>query len=183
LAGLKRALDVFDGVRDGTKVAGLDGTCKDSPMPLLPSDLRGAELPRAFRGYSIEATRELLEEAADELNAAIAKRDRLAEEFHRFQTEHAGAPPGQSVEPERAIGEALVAATRAAEELRELATRDAEQAVAEAKAAAQREAEALLDDARTEAERLRAEGEGQRRELAAEAGRLRRESGGACGNL
>ena len=28
LAGLKRALDVFDGVRDGTEVAGLDGTCK-----------------------------------------------------------------------------------------------------------------------------------------------------------
>ena len=184
LAGLKRALDVFDGVRDGTEVAGLDGTCKNSPMPLQPSNLRGAELPRAFRGYSIEATRELLEEAAEELNAAIAKRDRLAEEFHRFQTEHAGAPPPwQSVEPERAIGEALGAATRAAVEVRELARRDAEQAVAEAKAAAQREAEALLDNARAEAERLLAEGEGQRRELEAEAGQLRKLTDETSANL
>ena len=76
-----------------------------------------------------------------------------------------------------------MAATRAAVEVRELARRDAEQAVAEAKAAAQREAEALLDNARAEAERLLAEGEGQRRELEAEAGQLRKLTDETSANL
>jgi ATP-binding cassette subfamily B protein len=193
LAGLERAVDVFDGVGAAKEVASPNETCKDSPMPLRPSDLRNADLPREFRGYSIEATRQLLEDAADELKAALAKQVRLAEEMQRFEEQLAAsaAPHGEAGEKERLIGAALVAATRTAEELREQGRREAEKAIAEAdarardilaglegereriKSEAEKEVRSLLDEAKAEAGRLLAEGERERNELEAEAARLR----------
>jgi cell division septum initiation protein DivIVA len=138
---------------------------------LRPADLRSAELPRALRGYDVEATRNLLEEAANELKAVVLKRDQLAEEVGRLEEQLAASahPAVTEGDQERAIGEALVAATRAAEELRAQAQHQAEEAIAEgharareiiamtereseaAKAEAERQAQALVDKAKSEA--------------------------------
>ena len=203
LAGLERALDVFDDVGASTQVAGPNGSCKDSPMPLEPADLRSAELPRAFRGYDIEATRQLLDAVATELNSALTKRDRLAQEVQRFEEQLASSSSSEDKtgEQERLIGEALMAATRTAEELREQGRRDGQKVIAEAEvrareilgeierdreaieADAEKQVRALLDDAKTEARRLLAEGERERKELEAEAERLRALTDAMSANL
>src|SRR6266508_2576157 len=96
-------------------------------MPLTPVELSSAELPRARRGYSIEATQALLDRAAD------------------------------GREKERLISEALVAATRAADELREAGKREGEAAVEEARTRAQELLAAAEAEAREQAQTLVAE--------------------------
>jgi cell division septum initiation protein DivIVA len=173
-------------------------------MALRPGDLTRAELPRAFHGYDVRATRELLEEAADELKAAMSNGDRLAEKVRRLEEERAAMAPVEEDdirEQQRLIGETLVAATRAADDLREKSRREAEMAVAKAemrakevlveiehereelKAAAEKERQELLEQARAEARQVVAEAETRLEEMQAEAERLRSVTDEASANL
>jgi len=146
-----------------------------------------------MRGYDVEATRKLLEDAADEFAAAASKRDRLAEEVRRLQEELAASPSqeGDFGDKERLISEALIAATRTAESLREQGKQEGERAVAEAKARAEeilalaqregeglkaeaeKEAQALLKEVQAETRKLLAAREQERKDLKTEAERLR----------
>ena len=146
----------------------------DERAALTPGGLRAAELPRAFFGYGVEPTRRLLDEAAEALDFAVTKFDRLGRDIRRLEEELAATVrrEGGSGKDERLISEALISATRAAEELREKARREGEGAVADAKtraseivAAAERESEAVrvearkqveavLDEAKAEAQRI-----------------------------
>lgn len=159
-----------------------DLSCKDARMPLTPVELSSAELPRARRGYSIEATQALLDRAANELKAALSERDRLREEVRRLESELAAALErgADGREKERLISDALVAATRAADELREEGKREGEAAVVEARARAQElvaaaeaeaseQAQTLVEEAKAEAKRL----EDEAARLETEAERLR----------
>ena len=151
-------------------------------MPLTPIELSSAELPRARRGYSIEATQALLDRAAKELKAAISERDQLRDEVQRLESELASAleQGADGREKERLISEALVAATRAADELREEGKREGEAAVVEARTRAQEvlvvaeaeakeQAQTLVEEAKADAKRF----EDEAARLETEAERLR----------
>ena len=166
-------------------------------MTLSPADLRSADLPRSIRGYDVEATRSLIGQAADQLQSARATNDRLEEKISQLEEElrqlgqdRGASPPPE--ETERRIGEAFMAATQAADELRQQARRDADDTVLEARDVAQEildeaveeresitkdadaRAEAVLKQAQNEAQRMLAEGEQERQGLKEEAERLRR---------
>jgi cell division septum initiation protein DivIVA len=143
-------------------------------MPLTPVELSSAELPRALRGYSIEATRALLDRAANELKAAISERDGLRDEVQRLESELAASRErgADGREKERLISEALVAATRTADQLREEGKRDGEAAVVEARTRAQELVAAAEAEAREKAHTLVEEAKAEGRRLEDEAERL-----------
>ncbi len=147
-------------------------------MPLTPVELSSAELPRARRGYSIEATQALLDRAAKELKASISERDQLRDEVQRLESELASAleQGADGREKERLISEALVAATRAADELREAGKREGEAAVEEARTRAQELLAAAEAEAREQAQTLVEEAKSQTKGLEDEAARLETEA-------
>jgi cell division septum initiation protein DivIVA len=99
-----------------------------------PAKIRDAELPKSFRGFDETATRKLLNEVADVVRSLTTEREQL-----RRQVESLQATGGTDTQSPEAIGNAILAAERAGEEL-----------IAEAK----EEAALLLSKSMVEAERL-----------------------------
>jgi cell division septum initiation protein DivIVA len=113
--------------------------------PLTPPQIRDAELPRALRGYDVDATRGLLANAAGALATALRERDELHKQVDELSV-HASENP---TDAER-LGAVLLTAKRAGDEL---VARAAEEAA----------------EIRTGAEQMRVQAEGQRAELTARA--------------
>lgn len=108
---------------------------------LTPPQIRDAELPKALRGFDVEATRSLLADAAAALGTATRERDELRRQVEQLSMRAAENP----TDAER-LGAVLLTAKRAGEEL---VAKAAEQAA----------------EVRADAERLRAEVEAQRTDL------------------
>lgn len=105
--------------------------------------LRSAEPPRAIRGFDEGETRALLNVAAQRLEAAADEREELQKELERLRVQ-----AGDETAGKEAIGKALIAATRAGEEMAAEARASAERIKSEAEA----EAAAILEQARKSAE-------------------------------
>ena len=134
----------------------------------LPLEIREAQLPRSLRGYEEGATRQLLVEISDSVQALMTERDTLREQVGRLEK-----GLREDNESPEVIGNALLAAKRAGEVLIAEAMKGADQITARAKA----EGEQLLEEARhvaADAERNVLE---QRAELEVEQQRLRQEAG------
>jgi cell division septum initiation protein DivIVA len=143
--------------------------------------LRSAEPPRAIRGFDEAETRALLKVAAQRLDAVADEWEGLQEELERLR-----AAAGDETAGKEAIGKALIAATRAGEEMAAEARASAERIKAEAeaeaaaileratKAAEEREHESVVARARLEAEHAAARA-GLEEEHAAKRSELERE--------
>ena len=126
-----------------------------------PERIRDAELPRSFRGYDEAATRALLGRIAAAVESLLAERDEL-----RARLDRAG---GASTEDgSESVGNALVAATRAAEEIVAEAEGERERLLEQATAEA-REAVAAF---RAEVDTLRRESEQLEQEIGAQRARF-----------
>ena len=121
--------------------------------------LQAAEPSRAIRGFDEQETRTLLGGAAKLLEAAAEQREALERELDELR-----AKVGEEGAGKEAIGKALVAATRASEEMAAEARSSAERIKAEAEV----RAAAIVDAAKTAAEE-------RERETAAERARLEAE--------
>lgn len=97
--------------------------------PLTPRRIQTSDLPVALRGYDRTATDRLLRQVAENYEEIWLERKGLLEQVERLESEIA-----QLNERERHVGEALLAAERAANEIRTKSQRDAEALVAEARA-------------------------------------------------
>jgi cell division initiation protein len=101
---------------------------------LTPTAIRNAEPRHAWlRGYRRDAVHQLLDDAADELAAAMRERDNLASRVASLEAEAA-----RHRELEAALGSALVAGEQAAQEARSQARRESDLIVREAHAEARR---------------------------------------------
>lgn len=109
--------------------------------PLTPPQIRDAELPRALRGFDVDATRGLLADAAGALGAVTRERDDLRKQVEELSVQASRNP----TDAER-LGAVLLTAKRAGDDLLAKAADDA----AEIRAAA---------------EKIRADAERQRDEL------------------
>lgn len=140
---------------------------------MTPEEIRRASLPKALRGFDEAATMRLLTDVADSMQSLVSERDRL-----RRQLEEAETRAGGSDDP-TVIGNALLAAQRAGEQLLEQAreaaakiTADADerrhelerehgrlsQELAELGKTAERQREEIIARARAEADELMALG-------------------------
>lgn len=138
-----------------------------APRPIItPGEIREAALPRGLRGFDEAATRRLLGQVADTVQTLLSERDRLERAAHDAQ-----ARPVADQEDPTAIGNALLAAQRAGEELLHQAREAAERITAEAR----QEGEQLLEQARQSAAELERRLEERRGELEREHERLRQE--------
>jgi len=133
-----------------------------------PEEIREAQLPRSLRGYDEAATRRLLGEIADGVQALMTERDTLREQVRRLEN-----GLREDNESPEVIGNALLAAKRAGEELIVEASKGAEQITARAKA----EGEVLFEEARRAAADIERSVVEQRAELEGERQRLRQEAG------
>jgi cell division septum initiation protein DivIVA len=131
-----------------------------------PAKIRDAELPRSFRGFDETATRKLLNEVADVVHSLTTEREQLRRQVESLQA--AGGPDIQSPE---AIGNAILAAKRAGEEL--IAEAKEEAALLLSKSMA--EAERLTDEARTAAAEAMRELDDQRAQIAQSREQLERQ--------
>jgi cell division septum initiation protein DivIVA len=132
---------------------------------MAPEEIRDAALPRGLRGFDEAATRSLLEAAADTVHALIAERDRLRRQLDQM-------PASPSPDDPTAIGNALLAAQRAGEELVAQAREAAERITADGRA----ERERLLEHARKSAGELDRRLDERRQELDQGHMRLRKET-------
>lgn len=123
------------------------------PRGLTAQEIRDAQLPRSLRGYDEAATRRLLGELADAYERVLVERDELRkrvdelaageeEEKLRRRVEELEQALAGHEESEQVVSRALVAASRAGEELRQ---------------EAEAEAQGILDEARRSAEETRRE--------------------------
>ena len=80
--------------------------------PLTPPQIRDAELPRALRGFDVEATRAVLADAASALSAVTRERDDL-----RKQVDELGAQASRNPTDAEQLGAVLLTAKRAGDEL------------------------------------------------------------------
>jgi cell division septum initiation protein DivIVA len=133
--------------------------------------LRSAEPDKALRGFDEEQTRKVFDDAARLLKAAAHELDASQRELQNLR-----AAASEDAASKETIGSALLAATRAGEELVAEAHSSAETIRAEA----EEQAAALVERAKTDAakreanlERARAEFEHERTEFAREAGSTR----------
>jgi cell division septum initiation protein DivIVA len=133
-----------------------------------PEEIREAQLPRSLRGYDEGATRQLLAEIADGVQALMTERDTLREQVGRLENGHR-----EDDESPEALGNALLAAKRAGEVLIAEARMGAEQITARAKA----EGAQLLEEARRATADVERNVVEQRAELEVEQQRLRQEAG------
>jgi cell division septum initiation protein DivIVA len=129
----------------------------------LVSRLHSAELPHSLRGFDEEATRQLLNEAADAFEKACEQRDQARSDLHVAKEQASGV----SADAE-AVGRALLAAQSTGEQIIALANEQAGQLIDEVKA----ESERLLAEATTAAEQVEAAREALQREQAEERQRL-----------
>ena len=127
--------------------------------PLTPQQLWDVELPRAWRGFEEEATREILTDAAGALSAVTRERDDLRKEVEQLKQASAEARTDAET-----IGAVLVTAQGVADDLVARAKEEA--------AAIRAEAESDRDEAY---ERARAEAEEKTSEALARIEALRRE--------
>ena len=144
--------------------------------PLTPPQVRDAELPRALRGYDVDATRGLLANAAGALAAVSRERDDLRKQVEEL-TVHAAENP---TDAER-LGAVLITAKRAGDELvakaadeaaeiragAEQMRADVESQRAELAARARAEADAMVSDAGAKVELLRQEADELNRSIVA----------------
>ena len=121
--------------------------------------LESAQPSRAIRGFDEGETRALLFDAAKLLEAAADEQEALQRELERLRSE-----AGEDSANKEAIGKALLAATRAGEEMAAEARASAEQVKAEAEA----RAAAILEDATKASEEREREAEATRNRLEAE---------------
>jgi cell division septum initiation protein DivIVA len=140
--------------------------------PLTPPQIRDAELPRALRGFEVEATRALLADAASALSAVTRERDELRKQVGELGEQAARNP----TDAER-LGAVLLTAKHAGDELIAKAAQDAEEIRAEAEQArldAERQRTNLLVQAQAQADDLVREGAATAQSLGREAEELRR---------
>jgi cell division initiation protein len=129
--------------------------------PLTPGDVRSPNLTRSFRGYDTAAVDRLLGRVAESMEVLAAERDDLRARVAKLDTS-----ARETDESQRLLGDALVSAQQAGEEMKQRAQRESEQLLARAKAEAgeiaersriEREhAEAELERLRTQERELRA---------------------------
>lgn len=106
------------------------------------AQIRAATLPRSLRGLDERATRSLLERVADAFDGLCKERDKLLKELESLR-----APRDPDAPTAESIGNTLLAANRAAEDLVAEATQKAAQIVAEAET----ERERIFEQMRTAA--------------------------------
>jgi cell division septum initiation protein DivIVA len=133
-----------------------------------PEEIREAQLPRSLRGYDEAATRGLLVEIADCVQALMTERDTLREQVGRLENGLRADDESPEV-----IGNALLAAKRAGEDLIADASKGADEITARAEA----EGEQVLEEARRAAAEVERNVVEQRAELEREQHRLRQEAG------
>jgi cell division initiation protein len=100
--------------------------------PPTPRRIQTAHLPRAIRGYDREATDELLREVSAYYEELWLERRALRQQVEQFASEIE-----ELRDRERLVGEAVLTAERAANEIRSAAQLDAEAILQEAKANAE----------------------------------------------
>jgi cell division septum initiation protein DivIVA len=136
-------------------------------QPLTPPQIRDADLPRALRGFDVDATRSLLADAAAALTKLTRERDDL-----RAQVQELSAVAFRTPTDAEQIGAVLLTAKRAGDDLIAKATEEA--------AAVREVAEKLRGDAQHEREQIlsqaRAEAAAMVRDAGAEAVALRQEA-------
>jgi cell division septum initiation protein DivIVA len=140
--------------------------------PLTPPQIRDAELPRALRGFDVDATRALLADAASALSAVTRERDDL-----RKQVEELGEQASRNPTDAERLGAVLLTAKRAGDELVAKAARDAEEiraAAEQARVDAEKQRTSLLVQAQAQADDLVREGAATAQSLARQAEELRR---------
>jgi cell division septum initiation protein DivIVA len=121
--------------------------------------LQSAEPSRAIRGFDEGETRKLLWDAATLLEAAAEEREELQRELEQLRS-----AAGEEVAGKEAIGKALLAATRAGEEMAAEAQASAQRIKAEAEA----HAASILEQARKASEEREREATEARTRLEAE---------------
>ena len=139
--------------------------------PLTPPQIRDAELPRALRGFDVEATRALLADAASALSAATRERDDL-----RKQVDELGEQASRNPTDAEQLGAVLLTAKRAGDELIAKAAEDAAELRAEAEQSrveAEKQRTSLLVQAQAQADDLVREGAATAQSLGQEAEELR----------
>jgi cell division initiation protein len=125
-------------------------------MALTPEEIVGYDLKQSVRGYSVAQVDDLLDQLADQVEAADARIEELTQRLRR-----ADERLREASETEAALKRTLVTAQQTAERTVADAQHEADRIMAEA----QREAEQVREAAVEEHERLRAE---TRERLAAE---------------
>jgi len=114
-------------------------------MPYTPVELRHVHVGRGLLGYKRAAVEELLMEVADSFETVWRERGELADHAERIERELK-----ELRERERLLTQTLVAAERAANEVREQAKREAELILVEA----HNEARSVTRTAQVERQRL-----------------------------
>jgi len=132
--------------------------------PLTAQQLRSADLPRARRGFDEEATRRLLADAAEAINAITRERDDLKKQVAELSEQAATKPTDAET-----IGAVLMTAQRVADEL----VAKASDEVAEIRASAERERDVVLAQARAEADAMATDTAASIESLRREEGELR----------
>jgi cell division initiation protein len=122
-------------------------------MQLTPVEVRHLELRRGFLGYRRSTVDKAIEQVADSFEAVWRERAELGERVHVLEGEVA-----RHVELETLLRSTLVAAERAAQDMKEQARREADVIVQEASAEGRRlvrDAIAEKDHLLTESRRIR----------------------------
>ena len=114
-------------------------------MPMTPVEVRHLEMRRGLFGYRRAGVNRAMDDIADSFEAVWRERAQLYERVEELEGEL-----NHHVELEQLLRSTLVAAERAAQEMRETARREAEVIVTEANAQARR----ILRDALGEKERI-----------------------------
>jgi cell division initiation protein len=115
-------------------------------MPLTPVEIRHIELRRTFlRGYRRQAVNQLLDEIADSFEEVWRERADLADLLHELESE-----AEKHRELETLLRSTLVAAERAAQDMKEQA---------------RRESDLIVQEAHAEGRRVTREAAGERRRL------------------
>jgi cell division initiation protein len=117
-------------------------------MPYTPVELRHVQIGRGLLGYKRGAVERLLEEVADSFEQVWRERGELDDKLDELQTQYA-----ELKRREELLAQTLVAAERAASEVRDQAKREAELILAEA----HQEARSISRGAQSEHARLAAE--------------------------
>jgi cell division initiation protein len=114
-------------------------------MALTPVEIRHLELKRGLFGYRKSAVHQIMDEIAESFESVWKERSQLTERVEQLETEVV-----RHVELEGLLRSTLVSAERAAQDMKEVARREADVIVTEANG----EARKLLRDAITQKESL-----------------------------
>jgi cell division initiation protein len=122
-------------------------------MPLTPVEIRHQQLKRSFFGYQRPAVDRLMSEVADSFELVWRERAEFADRIETLESE-----VRRHQELEGLLRQTLVSAERAAQEVRERATR---------------EADLIVNEAHSEARSIKREAIGEKQRLMEEVHRLR----------